>query len=183
MVHADAVKFAGGVRKTEAWRQVIESTEALLEGQRNWVRHCNLANTASLLWHALKSMPEPSNHINWAGFYVLNPTISKQLILGPFMGKVACQTIEFGRGVCGEAANSGETLLVQILSSTQDVHSFPGHIACDGETKSEIVVPIKVGGKVVAVIDIDSTVPSAFDGEDRKALEALAKTLSHACDW
>ncbi|CAZ85923.1 unnamed protein product [Tuber melanosporum] len=143
------------MRKTEAWKQVIESTEALLEGQRNWAES-NLANTASLLWHALKSMPEPSNHINWAGFYVLDPTISKQLILGPFMGKVACQTIEFGRGVCGEAADSGETLLVQ------DVHSFPGHVACDGETKSEIVVPIKVGCP---------------------GCGALAKALSHACDW
>ncbi|KAG0638833.1 GAF domain-like protein [Tuber brumale] len=176
MVHADAVNFTEGVTKTEAWKQVIESTEALLEGQRNWAKS-NLANTASLIWHALKSMPEPSNHINWAGFYVLDPTTSKQLILGPFMGKVACQTIEFGRGVCGKAVDGGETLLVQ------DVHSFPGHIACDGETKSEIVVPIKVGAKVVAVIDIDSTVSSAFDGEDRKALEALAKTLGHACDW
>ncbi|RPA89252.1 GAF domain-like protein [Choiromyces venosus 120613-1] len=175
MVHADASNFTEGVTKAEAWEQVIESTEALLEDQRNWV--CNLANTASLIWHALKSMPEPSNHANWAGFYVLDPTISKQLILGPFMGKVACQTIEFGRGVCGKAADSGETQLVQ------DVHNFPGHIACDGETKSEIVVPIKVGEKVVAVIDIDSTVPSAFDEEDKKALETLAKTLGPACDW
>ncbi|PUU78449.1 GAF domain-like protein [Tuber borchii] len=176
MVHADASNFTEGSTKAEIWEQAIESTEALLADQRNWAES-NLANTASLIWHALKSMPEPSNHTNWAGFYVLDPRASKQLILGPFMGKVACQTIEFGRGVCGKAADSGEMQLVQ------NVHSFPGHIACDGETKSEIVVPIKVGEKVVAVIDIDSTVPSAFDEEDKKALEALAKTLGPACDW
>ena len=96
----------------------------------------NTANTASLLWHALHSLPAPSNLVNWAGFYRLDPTRPQQLLLGPFQGKVACQTIAFGRGVCGAAAASGKTQLVP------DVDKFPGHIACDGDSKSEIVVPI-----------------------------------------
>jgi len=102
----------------------------------------NTANTASLLWHAFHSLPSPSNHANWAGFYVLDKTVANQLILGPFHGKVACQTIAFARGVCGAAAASGETQLVP------DVEQFPGHIACDGDSKSEIVVPIIKSGKV-----------------------------------
>jgi len=102
----------------------------------------NTANTASLLWHAFHSLQSPSNQVNWAGFYVLDKTVADQLILGPFHGKVACQTIAFGRGVCGVAAASGETQLVP------DVERFPGHIACDGDSKSEIVVPIIKGGRV-----------------------------------
>lgn len=102
----------------------------------------NLANTASLLWHAFHALPSPSNQVNWAGFYVLDPLSNKQLILGPFQGKVACQTISFGRGVCGAAAQSGETQLVP------DVEAFPGHIACDGDSKSEIVVPIVKDSRV-----------------------------------
>jgi len=106
----------------------------------------NTANTASLLWHALHALPLPSREVNWAGFYVRDPSSSstseQRLILGPFQGKVACQTIAYGRGVCGAAARSGETVLVP------DVEAFPGHITCDGESKSEIVVPVVVEGKV-----------------------------------
>lgn len=102
----------------------------------------NLANTSSLLWHALKSLSAPSNGVNWAGFYVANPAKPNQLILGPFHGKVACQTIEFGKGVCGAAADTGRTQLIS------DVNQFPGHIVCDGDSRSEIVVPITKGGKV-----------------------------------
>jgi putative methionine-R-sulfoxide reductase with GAF domain len=107
----------------------------------------NTSNAASLIWHALHALPKPSNKTNWAGFYVLDPSRAAagkkpQLILGPFQGKVACQVIAFGRGVCGAAAASGETQLVG------DVDSFPGHIACDGDSKSEIVVPIVVDEKV-----------------------------------
>jgi putative methionine-R-sulfoxide reductase with GAF domain len=107
----------------------------------------NTSNAASLIWHALHALPKPSNKTNWAGFYVLDPSRAAagkkpQLILGPFQGKVACQVISFGRGVCGAAAASGETQLVG------DVDSFPGHIACDGDSKSEIVVPVVVDGKV-----------------------------------
>lgn len=104
----------------------------------------NTANAASLIWHALHALPSPSNQVNWAGFYVLDRSSPNQLILGPFQGKVACQTIAFGRGVCGAAAQSKQTQLVP------DVEKFPGHIACDGDSRSEIVVPILKEGKVSA---------------------------------
>ncbi|CAL3968526.1 unnamed protein product [Diplocarpon coronariae] len=178
MVHADASTFAAGGTKEAAYSQILEQSEALLEGQRNWV--CNLANIASLLWHAFKSLPFPSSEVNWAGFYVedpQSPPARPQLILGPFNGKVACQTIPFGRGVCGAAASTRETQLVD------DVEKFPGHIACDGASKSEIVVPIVSSGKLVAIIDIDCAVESGFDEVDKLWLEKLAKLLAEACDW
>jgi L-methionine (R)-S-oxide reductase len=119
-----------------------------------------------------------------AGFYVLDASSAKpQLILGPFQGKVACQTIGFGRGVCGAAAASQQTQLVA------DVDKFPGHIACDGDSKSEIVVPILAdtdgsgAKKVVAIIDVDCAVEDGFDELDRKYLEQLADLLSKSCDW
>ncbi|OHW97089.1 gaf protein, partial [Colletotrichum incanum] len=100
------------------------------------------------------------------------------LILGPFMGKVACQTIPFGRGVCGAAAATRETQLVP------DVDAFPGHIACDGDSKSEVVVPVVAeGGKLVAIIDVDCTVTEGFDEVDRVWLEKLAALLAKSCDW
>ncbi|PMD23742.1 GAF domain-like protein [Hyaloscypha hepaticicola] len=175
MVHADASNFASNVTKEDAYKQVLEQAEALFEGQRNWV--CNLANTASLLWHAYKSLPVPSSEVNWSGFYVLDPSTPNQLILGPFNGKVACQTIKFGKGVCGAAAEKMETQLVP------DVDAFPGHIACDGDSKSEIVVPILVNGRVVAIVDIDCAEIEGFDEVDKRALEDLASLLARACDW
>lgn len=176
MVHADASNFAKGVTKVEAYEQVLLHAEGLFHEQRNWV--CNLSNAASLLWHALHSLAAPSNAVNWAGFYVLDPLAPGQLILGPFQGKVACQTIRFGRGVCGAAAATAETQLVR------NVDAFPGHIACDGDSKSEIVVPIVAqGGKVVAIIDIDCTVLDGFDEVDQQWLEKLAALLAEGCDW
>ncbi|RYP39064.1 hypothetical protein DL768_010738 [Monosporascus sp. mg162] len=198
MVHADASNFAKGVTKEQAYKQVLLQAEGLFDGQRNWV--CNLANAASLLWHAYKSLPSPSNHVNWAGdstpeppatttltsptgFYILDPkqTSRPQLILGPFQGKVACQVIPFGRGVCGAAAAEQTTHLIS------DVDKFPGHIACDGDSKSEIVVPIVVGEgearKLVAIIDIDCAELSGFDIVDKKFLEDLADLLAKSCDW
>jgi putative methionine-R-sulfoxide reductase with GAF domain len=117
------------------------------------------------------------------GFYTLDPqdTPKPQLILGPFQGKVACQTIAFGRGVCGAAAASRETQLVP------DVEKFPGHIACDGDSKSEIVVPIVAkkgtGTKLVAIIDIDCAEVDGFDEVDKKYLEQLAAIIGEGCDW
>ena len=168
----------------------------------------NLSNAASLLWHAYKSLQWPSSEVNWAGtlrytldasrfcnaltntyqgFYVVDKSSPRpQLILAPFQGKVACQIIPFGRGVCGVAAQSQLTQLVQ------DVNKFPGHIACDGASKSEIVVPILIGQpeeegsrpmKTVAIIDIDCAVWSGFDDVDRRYLEKLAALLSRSCDW
>ncbi|KAG6037008.1 hypothetical protein E4U41_005360 [Claviceps citrina] len=180
MVHADASNFEDGVTKHDAYKQVLMQAEGLCMGQRNWV--CNLANCASLLWHAYKSLPAPSKEVNWAGFYVLDPSSTEpQLILGPFQGKVACQTIRFGRGVCGTAAASQETQLVA------DVDKFPGHIACDSESRSEIVVPIlaeKNGERrVVAIIDVDCAVEDGFDALDKKYLEEVASLLGKSCDW
>lgn len=112
------------------------------------------------------------------GFYTLDPlSPADQLILGPFQGKVACQTIRFGRGVCGTAAATQKTQLVA------DVEEFPGHIACDSESKSEIVVPIVEGGKVVAIIDIDCAVVKGFDEVDARYLGELAELLAKSCDW
>ncbi|KAI0156986.1 GAF domain-like protein [Xylariaceae sp. FL1272] len=181
MVHADASNFAEGVTKEAAYQQVLSQAEGLFFEQRNWV--CNLSNAAALLWHAYKSLSYPSSEVNWAGFYTLDAssTRKQQLILGPFQGKVACQTIAFGRGVCGAAAASQTTQLVA------DVEKFPGHIACDGDSKSEIVVPIIVGEgekqRVVAIIDIDCAEHNGFDEVDQRYLEQLADLLGKSCDW
>jgi L-methionine (R)-S-oxide reductase len=123
------------------------------------------------------SLPPPSNAVNWAGFYVLDPLKPSQLILGPFQGKVACQTIQIGKGVCGTVASEGRSIVLD------DVESFPGHIACDGDSKSELVVPILRQGKVVCVIDIDCAENGGFDDVDRAGLEALAEVLGEGCDW
>ncbi|KAM0491238.1 hypothetical protein ACHAP8_010812 [Fusarium lateritium] len=117
------------------------------------------------------------------GFYVLDKSSKDpQLILGPFQGKVACQTIKFGKGVCGTAAATHETQLVR------DVEEFPGHIACDGDSKSEVVVPILVAQddgskKLVAIIDIDCAELNGFDEVDKTNLEQLAALLATSCDW
>jgi L-methionine (R)-S-oxide reductase len=121
--------------------------------------------------------------LSTVGFYVLDKSSKDpQLILGPFQGKVACQTIKFGKGVCGTAAATQETQLVR------DVEEFPGHIACDGDSKSEIVVPILVAQddgskKLVAIIDIDCGELNGFDEVDKKHLEQLAALLATSCDW
>ncbi|KAI5210197.1 GAF domain-like protein [Aureobasidium subglaciale] len=176
MVHADASNFVSNMSKQEAYTQVLEQARGLFYDQRNWV--CNLSNAASLIWHALHALPSPSNKTNWAGFYVLDPSAPiRQLILGPFQGKVACQTIRFGRGVCGTAASTQQTQLVG------DVEEFPGHIACDAASMSEIVVPIVQEGKVVAIIDVDCAVKNGFDVEDQKYLEELAQLIAEACDF
>ncbi|KAF5626483.1 Free methionine-R-sulfoxide reductase [Fusarium tjaetaba] len=182
MVHADASNFADGITKEDAYEQVLWQAEGLITDQRNWF-NSNLSNAASLLWHAYKSLGSPSKDVNWAGFYVLDKSSQDpQLILGPFQGKVACQTIKFGKGVCGAAAATQETQLVR------DVEEFPGHIACDGDSKSEIVVPIVVtqengSKKLVAIIDIDCAELNGFDEVDKVHLEQLAALLAKSCDW
>ncbi len=121
----------------------------------------NLANASALLY---ESLPD----INWAGFYLL---VGERLILGPFQGKPACIEIGPGRGVCGACVQQGETIRVA------DVHSFPGHIACDGASRSEIVIPLFREGKIAAVLDIDSPLPGRFSSQDQAGLEAFAHTL------
>ncbi|CAN3358889.1 free methionine-R-sulfoxide reductase [Diutina catenulata] len=168
MVHADYSNIEAS-SKPEALESVVMSYQALAGDTRYYV--ANLANAASLVWHAYHSLGVA---VNWAGFYV---TIEDTLLLGPFQGKVACQQIAFGQGVCGTAAESQHTQLVR------DVHSFPGHIACDSETNSEIVVPIVVAGKTVAVLDIDCETKSGFDEEDQRWLEQLAADIAKTCAW
>ncbi|KAJ5212097.1 uncharacterized protein N7498_003743 [Penicillium cinerascens] len=202
MPHADSSYFFGST-KAEVFPQVLDQAKGLVAGQRNWVS--NLANVSSLLWHAYATLPSPSSSVNWAGFYIRDdkfPTLAspvqsppllggqvtisttyasmdeeQTLLLGPFHGKPACQLIKFGKGVCGTAAARQETVVVP------DVMKFPGHIACDAESRSEIVVPIIVNGQTVAIIDIDCTEPSGFDDEDKKYLEELAEMLAESCDW
>ena len=125
----------------------------------------NLANASALIYETLEGL-------NWAGFYIAE---GMKLVLGPFQGKPACIEIPFGRGVCGTAAQSGETQVVA------DVHRFPGHIACDGASNSEIVVPIrnKKDGTVWGVLDIDSPLYGRFDDCDRSGLEALVKIIEN----
>lgn len=124
-------------------------------------RIANLANAAALLYHTLPNL-------NWAGFYMLE---GEKLILGPFQGKTACIEIPLGKGVCGTAAANNETLCVP------DVHRFPGHIACDCASNSEIVIPLHKEGKVIGVLDIDSPEYRRFTPEDQAGLEAFAKSL------
>lgn len=148
--------------KREIYRELREAALALTAGESDGV--ANMANVAALIWQFL---PE----LNWAGFY---RAVGDELVLGPFIGKPACIRIPFGRGVCGAAASSGETQLVP------DVHAFPGHIACDAASASELVVPVMVDGRVVAVIDLDSPVKARFDAEDAAGIEALAKVIGGA---
>ena len=123
----------------------------------------NLANTSALLWEAL-------DNLNWVGFYLRE---GDTLILGPFQGKVACIEIPIGRGVCGTAAARGETVRVE------DVHAFPGHIACDSASNSEIVIPLFRNGEVVGVLDIDSPILARFTPDDQIGLEAVARVIEN----
>ena len=132
---------------------------ALVRGVPHRIAH--LANAAALLYHTMEGL-------NWAGFYLLENGI---LVLGPFQGKYACIEIPAGRGVCGTAVAEDKTQLVH------DVHQFPGHIACDSASNSEIVVPIHVGGQIVGVLDIDSPLVGRFTEEDRTGLEEFVRIL------
>ena len=132
---------------------------ALLDGVPH--RIANLANASALIYESLEDL-------NWAGFYLLE---GESLVLGPFQGKPACIEIPLGRGVCGTAAQTGQTQLVP------DVHLFPGHIACDSASNSEIVVPLWVRGKIAGVLDLDSPWPGRFTEEDQAGLERAGELL------
>ena len=146
--------------KAETYRQLQQAAAALTDGEPDPV--ANMANVAALLGDFLPDL-------NWAGFYRV---VDGELVLGPFVGRPACIRIPFGKGVCGTAAADGETQLVE------DVHAFPGHIACDSETNSELVVPVVRNGAVIAVIDLDSPSLARFDEEDREGIEGLAEIIS-----
>jgi len=152
----------------QRYATMVEQAKALMEGERRVTP--TLANLSALIWETL-------DRINWAGFYV---TVGegRELLLGPFQGKPACLHIDFGKGVCGTAAATRETQVVP------DVHQFPGHIACDSASRSEVVVPMENGeGQVVAVLDIDSPEPARFGPDEVEALTALAHLAAAHCDW
>ena len=146
--------------KADVYRDLLSAADALTAGEPDAV--ANMANVAALLGDFLPDC-------NWTGFYRM---VEGELVLGPFTGRPACIRIPLGVGVCGAAAKSGETQLVQ------DVHAFPGHIACDARSRSELVVPIVRDGAVIGVIDLDSPDLARFDDDDRAGIEALAELLS-----
>ena len=144
---------------------LIAQFEALAESSRNYIPL--LSNTSALIYQSLKDL-------NWAGFYLVR---DDALLLGPFQGKTACVNIAKGKGVCGTAYEKDQTQLVE------DVHKFPGHIACDSASNSEIVVPIHHDNKVVGVLDIDSPLLNRFTEDDKKGLEDLVKKLEEIIEW
>ncbi|TIX49152.1 GAF domain-containing protein [Alteraurantiacibacter aquimixticola] len=157
-------RTAQDLPKPELYRELLSAADALTAGETDSV--ANMANVAALLWEFLPD-------VNWTGFYRATGTGEEaELVLGPFAGRPACIRIAMGKGVCGTAATTGETQLVP------DVHAFPGHIACDGATQSELVVPVKRDGNVIAVIDCDSPSPARFDTQDAEGIEALATLLA-----
>ena len=145
--------------KAELYRQLADVADALTAEEPDGI--ANMANVAALLWEALPDL-------NWAGFY---RNVGEQLVLGPFQGKAACIRIPFGRGVCGTAAASREAQCVA------DVHAFPGHIACDSASRSELVIPLLAGGHLVGVLDLDSPISGRFDQEDVAGCAELAQRL------
>lgn len=148
------------MEKQSFYRSLAKQAEALIADEKNQV--ANLANISAILNLSLE-------RINWVGFYMLDD--NEQLVLGPFQGKPACIRIDLGKGVCGTAADTATTQLVE------DVHQFEGHIACDAASNSEIVVPLMQGDKVIGVLDIDSPEIGRFDNEDKVGLEHFVKVI------
>lgn len=141
--------------KTALYRLLNQQAQALIDGETDLI--ANMANLSALLFNQLPDL-------NWAGFYILR---AGELVLGPFQGQVACVRIAVGKGVCGTAVANGKVQLVK------DVHEFPGHIACDAASNSEIVLPLRHNGEIIAVLDIDSPSLARFDSDDQTGLEQL----------
>ena len=159
------VKASTAADKAGAYRDLLQQARALMADERD--RIANAANFASLLFHALPDL-------NWCGFYFFD---GHELVVGPFQGKPACVRIALGKGVCGTAAATGETQVVA------NVHEFPGHIACDSASESEIVVPMfDAHGSLLGVFDIDSPILNRFDADDRRGIEALVEAYVTAND-
>ena len=152
--------------KSRLYDELARQLAALIDGERDLVANC--ANMAALIYHGL-------SELNWAGFYFAR---QGELVLGPFQGKPACIRIAWGEGVCGAAAARGSAIVVP------DVHEFPGHIACDPESRSELVAPLVDDGRVLGVLDLDSPVAGRFDEDDRAGCERLvAIFLGHQLRW
>jgi GAF domain-containing protein len=163
--HADPATGAD-LAKPERYRELRMRVRGVLEGEDDWL--ANLANLTSAVYEWLPAL-------NWSGVYLLK---DGELVLGPFQGRPACVRIAVGSGVCGTAVAEGTTQVVP------DVHAFPGHIACDPRSRSEIVVPMRdEGGRIVAVLDLDSDRPATFDEEDRRGLEELVAEVATRIDW
>ena len=150
--------------KPEQYAQLLEQARALLHGERD--RIANAANLSALVYHAL---PE----LNWVGFYFFDGT---ELVVGPFQGLPACVRIPLDKGVCGAAARTRTTQRIE------DVHAFPGHIACDSASRSELVVPLVLDGELIGVLDLDSPVRGRFGVEDQAGLEAIAQAFVHSLE-
>jgi GAF domain-containing protein len=149
-----------------SYDEIAEQLDGLLFGESDGV--ANAANMAALLYHSLPDL-------NWAGFYFLK---GGELVLGPFQGKPACLRIPVGRGVCGTAVERGASVLVP------DVHEFPGHIACDAASRAELVVPLKLDGRVIGVLDLDSPSVGRFTASDQAGCEKLVERfIRHQRDW
>lgn len=146
----------------ELWAEAGDAAAALVAGEPDGI--ANMANVAALIWQAIPDL-------NWAGFYRLD---GQELVLGPFQGKAACIRIPLDKGVCGAAARLGATQRVD------DVHAFPGHIACDADSRSELVVPVIAGDRLVGVLDLDSPVPGRFSPADQAGAEALVARIAAA---
>ena len=147
------------------YKSIADQVISLAEEERDFVPL--LSNVSALIWQSL-------DRINWAGFYLMD---KGSLLLGPFQGKVACIRIKLGRGVCGTAAVEGKTLRVD------NVHEFPGHIACDSASNSELVIPIRSGGKIVGVLDLDSPEFDRFSRSDQAGLEGFVRVLEEVTDF
>jgi L-methionine (R)-S-oxide reductase len=147
--------------KPELYADLLKAADALTADETDSI--ANMANVAALLWQYLPDL-------NWSGFYRI---VGDELVLGPFQGKAACIRIPLDKGVCGAAARTGQVQCVD------DVHAFPGHIACDADSRSELVAPVFRQGSVIAVIDLDSPIPERFDSDDVAGITALAKLLGN----
>jgi len=154
-----AEQYPIGKNQEENYRYMVGTAKAFIEGEKSLI--ANLANLSSIIDLYVDT-------INWAGFYLME---DGELVLGPFQGKPACIRIPLGKGVCGTAAAEGRTIIVE------DVHQFPGHIACDAASNSEIVIPISKNGKVIGVLDIDSPIKNRFGIKEKEALEKVVQVL------
>lgn len=145
--------------KSGRYAEIAKEIAAVIEGEKNLI--ARMATVSNILHHAF-------DHYYWTGFYLVDPEKPDELVIGPYQGAMGCLRIPFGKGVCGAAAASGETQIVE------DVHAFPGHIACDARSESEIVAPVfDKTGKVIAVFDVDSDRKAMFDTVDKKSLESI----------
>ncbi len=161
----DTLDMSTPAAKRASYELFVAQVRSVLEGERN-----QLANLAQFSALVFQSVPD----LNWAGFYMAH---GEELVVGPFQGKIACVRIPFARGVCGACARTREIQLVE------DVHAFPGHIACDSASNSELVLPVVVDGRLVAVFDLDSPSTARFDAEDARGFAVAIEILAASTDW